>query len=488
MRKPSLSIRKAAVIAAVTAAGALAAAFAVSSSHREAPNIMLDPSADNTDTYAWTAPDAKHAITVAANWIPGQVPANGPNFFRFDDRARYYIQFDNTGDGVADVKYRFKFKTRFNNPNSFLYAGPGTTGFNDPGLNVIQRYKVTRLKYKRGKLKSSKVVAKGLPVAPPNIGPKTFPEYDNFVDAATRTLPGGGKIFAGQRDESFFIDLGATFDAINIREGTGNEGEGKDDLSGMSTSAIVLQLPEKKVTKNAQAGRRRRRQERSSGRLVDHRQAQAPGHGCHRAGSQYKSRGRKNKRYVQVSRLGNPLVNELVIPLGKKDQFNRTTPDEDAARYGKFVLKPELAAILNALFGVGAPETDRTDIVQAVLQGIPDLNEHSGKNAGTPVDTLKLNLGVPPSDDPSRFGVIGGDNAGYPNGRRPIDDVVDIDLQVVAGILVGNPVALGDGVDMNDKPFLSKFPYLAAPDSGFDSRPSDRFEPPHDPVPPGGGS
>ncbi len=127
MRKPSLSIRKAAVIAAVTAAGALAAAFAVSSSHREAPNIMLDPSADNTDTYAWTTPDAKHAITVAANWIPGQVPANGPNFFRFDDRARYYIQFDNTGDGVADVKYRFKFNTRFNNPNSFLYAGPGTT-------------------------------------------------------------------------------------------------------------------------------------------------------------------------------------------------------------------------------------------------------------------------------------------------------------------------------------------------------------------------
>ncbi len=191
---------------------------------------------------------------------------------------------------------------------------------------------------------------------------------------------------------------------------------------------------------------------------------------------------------MQVSRLGNPLVNELVIPLGKKDQFNRTTPDEDAARYGKFVLKPELAAILNALFGVDAPETDRTDIVQAVLQGIPGLNQHSGKNAGTPVDTLKLNLGVPPSDDPSRFGVIGGDNAGYPNGRRPIDDVVDIDLQVVAGILVGNPVALGDGVDMNDKPFLSKFPYLAAPDSGFDSSPSDRFEPPHDPVPPGGGS
>ena len=486
MRKPSLSIRKLAVIAAVTAAAALAASLAVSSSHREAPNIMLDPSADNTDTYAWTAKGANHAITVAANWIPGQVPASGPNFFRFDDRAKYYIQFDNTGDGVADVKYLFRFNTRFRNPNSFLYAGPGTMDFGDPGLNVIQRYDVTRLKYKRGKLKSRKVVAEGLPVAPPNIGPKTFPEYDNFVDAATRQLPGGGKIFAGQRDESFFIDLGTTFDAINIREGTGNEGEGKDDLSGMSTSAIVMQLPEGKVTKNGEqvSGADAKNAVVGVWSTTDRERLQvtnAAGLGS----KSKKGRNRKN-RYVQVSRLGNPLVNELVIPIGKKDQFNRTTPDEDAARYGKFVLKPELAAILNALFDVDAPETDRTDIVQAVLQGIPGLNQHSGKNAGTPVDTLKLNLGVNPSQNPSRFGVIGGDNAGYPNGRRPIDDVVDIDLQVVAGILVGNPVALGDGVDKNDKPFLSQFPYLAAPDSGFDSNPSDRFEPGHAPVPPGG--
>jgi hypothetical protein len=485
MRKPSVSIRKLAVLAAVTAAAATAASLALSSSHREAPNIMLDPSADNTDVYAWTAKDANHAITVASDWIPGQVPANGPNFFRFDDRAKYYIQFDNTGDGVADIKYLFRFNTRVRNPNSFLYAGPGTMGFGDPGLNVIQRYDVTRLKYKHGKLKARNVVAEDLPVAPPNIGPKTFPEYDNFVDGATRKLPGGGRIFVGQRDDPFYVDLGATFDAINLREGTGNEGEGKDDFSGYSTSAIVMQLPEKKVTrnrgkvadadaKNAVVGvwsttNRRRLQVTN---------AKGPG-------SQHKSRHRRS-RYVQVSRLGNPLVNEVVIPLGKKDQFNRTTPDEDAARYGKYALKPELAAILNALFDVGAPETNRTDVVQALLQGLPDLNQHSGKHAGDAVDTLKLNLGVPPSDDPDRFGVIGGDNAGFPNGRRLEDDVVDIELQVVAGILVGNPVPLGDGVDKNDKPFLAQFPYLAAPDSGFDSNPSDRFEPPHAPVPPGG--
>ena len=137
--------------------------------------------------------------------------------------------------------------------------------------------------------------------------------------------------------------------------------------------------------------------------------------------------------------------------------------------------------MLNALFGVNAPEEDRTDIVQALLQGLPDLNQHKGRFAGTPVDTLKLNLGVDPAMTPDRFGVIGGDPAGFPNGRRLEDDVVDIELQVVAGILVDNPVALGDGVDQNDQ-----FPYLAPPDSGFDSNPSQRIEPPHAPVPPGG--
>jgi hypothetical protein len=190
--------------------------------------------------------------------------------------------------------------------------------------------------------------------------------------------------------------------------------------------------------------------------------------------------------WVQVSRLGNPLVNEVVIPLGKKDQFNRTTPDRDAALYGKYVVKPELAAVLNALFNIGAPEDDRTDIVQALLQGIPGLNQHSGAKGPPAVDTIKLNLGVPPADMEDRFGVIGGDTAGFPNGRRLGDDVVDIELQVVAGFLKDNKVPLGDGVDGNDKPFLSTFPYLAGPTSGFDSAPSTRTEPGHSPVPAGG--
>jgi hypothetical protein len=484
--------RRLAVVVAAVAAGAIAVPLGFGSSHREAPNIALDPAADNTDVYAFTANDAPKALTIAADWIPGQVPANGPNFFRFDDRARYYVNVDNTGDGVADIRYLFKFKTNVRNPNSFLYAGPGTQDFNDPGLNVIQRYDLVRETLKHGRVQRAKTIAHKLPVAPPNIGPKTFPNYQNFVNQSTKTLGDGTKLFVGERDDPFFVDLGAAFDAINVRVGTGNQGGGKDDLSGYSTSSTVLQIPERLVTRNGKqvSGPKARNAVVGVWSSTDRRRLQVTN--ANGTGGYGKSQRHRN-RYVQVSRLGNPLVNEVVIPLGQKDRFNRTTPNNDAANYGKFVTKPELAAVLNALFGINAPETDRTDIVQALLQGIPGLNQHSGRNAGKPVDTLKINLGVPPTKSshkggagPSRFGVIGGDNAGFPNGRRLGDDVVDIEFQVIAGYLVGNKVPLGDGVDKNDKKFLSKFPYLAAPDSGFDSNPSQRFEPAHPPTPPGG--
>ncbi|MGH2989083.1 MAG: DUF4331 domain-containing protein, partial [Solirubrobacterales bacterium] len=252
MRKP-LKSRGWLLLAAIAAASAIAVPLAISSSHREAPNIMLDPSADNTDVYAWTAPGAEGALTIASNWIPGQVPANGPNFFRFDDRARYYNNVDSNGDGVADIRYRFTFDTEIRNPNSFLYAGPGTTGFEDPKLNVIQRYDVVRETYNaKGKLKQKRKVGNDLPAAPPNIGPKTFPNYGNFVAGATRTLKDGTKLFVGSRDDPFYVDLGATFDAINVRVGTGNEGQGKDDFSGYSTSTTVMQIPERLVTRDGE--------------------------------------------------------------------------------------------------------------------------------------------------------------------------------------------------------------------------------------------
>jgi hypothetical protein len=245
----------------------------------------------------------------------------------------------------------------------------------------------------------------------------------------------------------------------------------------MNTNSIVMQIPEAKVTKDRKSVSAPDAANAVVGvwSTTERRRLEANA-----------SRKRGKGRWVQVSRLGEPLVNEVVIPLGKKDQFNRTTPDKDAALYGKYVVKPELAAILNALFDINAPEDDRTDIVQALLQGIPDLNQHKGIEGPPAVDTIKLNLGTPPVDAEDRFGVIGGDTAGFPNGRRLADDVVDIELQVVAGFLKDNKVPLGDGVDQNDKPFLTTFPYLALPHDGFNSAPSRRVEPGHPPVPAGG--
>ena len=478
-------MRRKLVAPAALAAVAIAVPIGIGSSHREAPDITLDPSADNTDTYAWTAKDAPGALTVAANWIPGEVPGSGPNFFGFDDRARYYIHVDNTGDGKPDVSYRYSFKTKIRNKNSFLYALPGASGYGDAKLNVVQRYSIVRERHhwKKGKDHvSARTIARGLPVAPPNIGPKTFPNYQTFVDGAIRKLGDGTRVFVGQRDDPFYVDLGATFDGLNVRKLTGNQGQGKDDLSGMNTHSVVMQIPEARVTKNGKAV-----SGPGAGNAVVGVWSTTERRRLDVTGQYARSSKHRKGRWVQVSRLGNPLVNEVVIPLGQKDRFNRTTPDRDAALYGKYVVKPELAAVLNALFDVKAPETDRADIVQALLQGIPDLNQHKGIKGPPAVDTIKLNLGVPPASGAAdRFGVIGGDLAGFPNGRRLEDDVVDIELQVVAGFLKGNKVPLGDGVDRNDKPFLSAFPYLAGPTSGFDSDPSNRVEPGHPPVPAGG--
>src|SRR3954467_8206523 len=239
-----------AALLAALAAGVLAVVPGSGSSHREAPLTSIDPTGDDTDVYAFTAADAPNALTVVANWIPFEDPAGGPNFYRFDDKAKYYINVDNTGDGKYDVRYQFRFKTKVRNRDSFLYALPGVSSISDSKLNVVQTYNVTREKYRNGKLKSSKRVASGLPVAPNNVGPKTIPDYASVANEAIRSLPGGGKVFAGPVADPFFVDLGTTFDAINFRNGTGNAGGGKDDLAGYNVHTITLQVPEAKVTRN----------------------------------------------------------------------------------------------------------------------------------------------------------------------------------------------------------------------------------------------
>jgi hypothetical protein len=457
-------------LVAALAAVAVVVAVGAGSSHREAPLTSLDPTGDDTDVYAFTAKDAPGALTVVANWIPFEDPAGGPNFYRFDDRAHYYINVDNTGDGAWDVRYLFTFHTKIGNKGTFLYALPGVSSITDPKLNVKQFYDVTRLRYRKGKVVSSNVVARSLPVAPNNVGPKTIPDYNAVANQAIRTLRGGGKVFAGQREDPFFVDLGATFDGINLRNMTGNAGGGKDDLAGYGVHSIVLQVPEAAVTRDAKP-------------VADAKAADAVigvWSSTERRRLQVTNQDKgSDAGWVQVSRLGNPLVNEVVIPLTDKDRFNRTQPADDAKNYGKYVVTPHLAAVMNQLFDLGVKTNGRTDIVTALLTGIPGVTQISPKPAAA--DTLKINLGVPPSDKENRFGVIGGDNAGFPNGRRLGDDVVDIELRVIGGYLIGKKLPLGDGVDGNDVSYLGTFPYVAPLQSGLDSK-LKRDEPKHDPT------
>jgi hypothetical protein len=441
-------------LVAALAALVVAVPLSSGSSHREAPLTAIDPTGDDTDLYAFTANDAPDSVTIASNWVPFEDPAGGPNFYKFDDNAHYYLNIDNTGDGQADLRYLFDFDTKTRNPNSFLYGlGQPIDSVDSEALNVVQTYSITREEVGGG----SEVIAKDVPTPPSNVGPKTIPHYDQVAAQAIQGLPGGGKVFAGQREDPFFAALGRIFDTVNLEgAGLGNEGGGVDDLAGYGVQSIVLQVPESDVTADGKP-------------VADEKATNAVvGVWASTERQSISVDGTGSGAFQQISRLGNPLVNEVIIPLAEKDRFNRTTPDQDAANYGKYVTEPELAKVLNTLFPgmVNAPEKDRTDIVQAVLQGVPDLNAFPGKAGMNATDTLKLNLGVPPAAQPNRLGVLADDTAGYPNGRRLTDDVVDIDLQVVAGALKGNKVPLGDGVNQNDVEFLTGFPYLAPPGQG----------------------
>jgi hypothetical protein len=479
-------MKRLAILAALLAVGVVVP-LSIGSSHREAPRILKDPTADNTDVWAFTAPDAQGSLTVVANWIPLADPAGGPNFYPLDENARYYVKIDNTGDGYEDVAYRWDFDTKFRNPNSFLYAAPTVDSVKDPDLNLVQTYDLYKETYNRKrKLTGVKRIANNAPVAPDNVGPKTIPNFAQVEAGATTSLRGGGKSTVIPADDAFFVDLGTIFDGVNLDKpgrpniGLGNQGGGKDDVAGYNTKSFVLQVPEREITrdrkqvsgmgsKNAVVGVWSSTERKRSSVL---RSASKRKHG-------------KRKHWVQVSRLGNPLINEVIIPIGMKDKFNATSPAHDAKNFGKFALNPEPARILNALFKLGIKETNRTDIVQALLTGLPGLTQ-IGKNPAA-ADTLKLNLGVTPAANPSRFGALAGDTAGFPNGRRLADDVVDIELRVIAGALLpanqgGKQIPLGDGVDQNDKPFRSSFPYVSLANDGFNST-LKRTEPQHAPVP-----
>jgi hypothetical protein len=430
------------------------------SSHREAPLISQDPVADGTDLYAFVSPDAPDTVTFVAAYYPMQDPAGFPNYYRFGDDVAYRINIDNNGDAIEDIFYQWDFDTEIVNPNSFLYNSGPIDALDSPNLNVRQTYTLSE---GRGGVLTT--IASGLMTPPVNIGPKSTPDYAALADAAIAEVGDGIKVFAGQRDDPFWVDLGGIGDLLTIRQLPGNAGGGVDDLAGLNVEALVIQVPIEQLTRDGQIPANA---EAANAVIGTWTTALRPstivlGPGTREASG----------NHVQISRLGMPLVNEVVAPLGAKDLFNSSHPGNDAQFLGA-VTDPEIAKLLNLLYGdalVAVPESDRQDLVTVFLTGVPGLNQPPGV---TPSEMLRLNVAIPPAAEENPLGVIGGDNAGFPNGRRLGDEVVDIELRVAAGFLLGEEFQnaangqLGDGVPANDVPFLSMFPYVALPHQGFE--------------------
>lgn len=428
---------------------------AAASSHREAPNLIQDPTADNTDVYAFVSPDKPDTVTFVANFIPFEHPGNGPNFYQFDDGVQYAINIDNVGDAQAHITYQFRFTTQYTKPGIPDYNDGPIESIDSANLNVKQKYTVTRVD--NG---TPKVLGQDMLVPPYNVGVKSTPNYEALSNAGIHDLSDGSKVFAGPADDSFFLDF-SIFDMLTVRKVPGNAGGGVDSIRGYNVHSLVLQVPMTGLTAN---GTRPAAPtdanavigvwsttSRQTTRVLQPGGKPATGSGD----------------FVQISRLGSPLVNEAVIPSGMKDLFNNSRPADDA-QFLSFVTDPSLAKSLNKVYGIKVPPAPRDDLVAIFLTGIKGATMPPNVKPG---EELRLNMAVPPSANPNRLGVLGGDMAGFPDGRRLADDVFDIEVQGVAGAayplfhpdFTPDPLAgkLGDGVDTNDVPFRSAFPYVA---------------------------
>jgi hypothetical protein len=450
------------------------------SSHREAPLIGQDPTADNTDLYAFVSPDRPGAVTIVANYVPLEQPAGGPNFSSFGDDVRYEIKIDNTRDGREDITYRFRFHTKTRNPATFLYNTGPIDSLDDTDWNRPQTYRVERIKHGVKTL-----LASGLTTPPVNIGPRSTPHYEDLAAEAVHQLRGGIRVFAGQRDDPFFVDLGSIFDLAGLRPLNNlhdiplSPEDGVDGVSGYNTHTIAIQVPITQLTRNHTKPTAADDPNAVIGvyATANRRQVRIlQANGTHRGKADWK----------QVSRLGEPLVNEVLIPLGQKDRWNATDPEDDS-QFVKRYLNPGIVGIANALYDAldDAPRTKRGDLVAVLLTGVPGLNFTGGKKA----DLLRLNVAIPPASSPSRLGVLSGDFAGFPNGRRLADDVVDIELRALecsygaaASIVEGFGFCAGnahrtpnnlitDGVNGNERSFSPHFPYVATPFSGYEAVP-----------------
>ena len=463
---------------AVAATGALvggallAPGVGSASSHREAPHIADDRRLDNTDVYAFVSPDESDKVTLIANFNPFEEPDGGPNFYRFQAGANYDINIDNNGDAIADLVYTWRFTDHLRNPDTFLYNTGPVTSLPDPDLNFFQTYDLSVLRPGHG----VELLVDNGKVAPSFVGPASMPEgYEPLRQAAITPLKGGmGSSYAGQADDPFFADL-RVFDLLygaELAEGGGFVEDGNDTLAGYNVQSLALEVP---MSALALKGDPKRNPVIGIWSDTERPQVEVlnPTNG---AGGTKEATGPK----VQVSRLGNPLVNEVVIPLKDKDRFNSTTPSQDA-RFAKYVQDPEVPKLVEAIYGIPAPDAPRTDLVEVFLTGVCDgpgcpgtlpgvdlnsqlLNADVDPKMFRAAEMLRLNMSVPPTaQGGERLGVLAGDLAGFPNGRRLTDDVVDIELQVLEGELLGRPNDLGDAVSSNDVRFTDDFPFVGIP-------------------------
>ncbi len=466
----SLSMKAVAVMAALLVGATVLALSSggEASSHRDAPLITEDPVADNTDLYAFIAPDATDHVTLIANFIPLQEPAGGPNFHQFGQDVLYEISIDNDGDAVVEVAYQFRFTTTVKSNTTPLYnegvISYDSTNDTYKNLNVEQKYTITEV-VTGG---ATTVLGTGL-VAPANIGPRSTPDYAALANAAIEKInltEGEMRVFAGPRDEAFPVDLGSIFDLGGLRPLNKahlvplDADNGVNSTDGFNVHSIAIQVPKARILAGAE-------------KVI----------GVHSATYRFQTTTRGpgtiagSGAWVQVSRLGNPLVNEVVVPLSSKDAFNGSSLGPGDSAFKPIVENPRLGQLLPVLYPNAFscyPTTPRSDLVTIYLTGIPGVNQPSGVVAS---EQLRLDTSVTPTAyaDQKPLGLLAGQSDGFPNGRRIGDDVVDISLQAVAGATpVGscngqNPNnKLGDGAVRNDKPQLNTFPYLPHPHAGYD--------------------
>ncbi len=452
------------------------------SSHREAPETAKDPVADNTDVYAFVSPDRPDTVTIVANFIPLQQPDGGPNFYEFGDDVRYEIHVSNRGKGESDVSYRFHFDTRIRNRKTFLYNTGQINDIGDPTWNRPQYYSVTRVD-RDGATR----IGTDLPVPPVNVGPRSTPDYAKLSGQAVRHLKGGVRVFAGQRADAFHVDLGSIFDLGALRPF--NEAHlislpemgGVNAVQSYNVHTIALQVPIGDLTRRGDRPRD----------VLDPRSVI----GVWAAASRRKARvfDREKGAYVgvgpwrQVSRLGNPLFNEVLTPMAEKDEWNAREPSGDR-RFARYVNRPELASLLPALYpgvfpNLAAYDKPRADLNAILLTGIPQGVVPGFQNYTGPVesDMLRLNVAVPPNPYPKALGLVAGDAAGFPNGRRINDDVVTVELRAIAGLTIplvdpsftpdGAASAITDGTTNTNASVSGAFPYLGLPGGGYQTLP-----------------